>query len=72
METDSASTGMICKWTDLVFEKEHEIELTGETFVLNDVHYCVGKRLNEVGNYKVERLMPVTDAARAFLAGLGT
>ncbi len=61
---------LTCKWTDLVFEKEHEIELTGETFVLNDVRYCVGTRLGEKGTYKVERLMPVTDAAREFLSRL--
>lgn len=70
METNYPSASLVCIWKDKVFEGEHLIELLEEPVQIGAGTYCQGVRVSvgEPGMYNVERLKPLTQAARAFLA----
>lgn len=69
MKSKYPSSALICSWTDKVIEKEHLIEITGDMTAIGHGVYVEGVRVavGEPGLYNVQRLRPLTKAARKFL-----
>lgn len=69
MNSDYPENVLACEWTDKVIEKDHLIEITGDMVTIGNGTYVEGVRVavGESGLYNVQRLRPLTKAARKFL-----